>query len=58
MKLAIGNDHAGVEMKKEIKEYPVDQLKFRPRKKKGGKKDGDADMKELAALEDKEKSKL
>ena len=43
---------------KEIKEYPVDQLKFRPRKKKGGKKDGDADMKELAALEDKEKSKL
>ena len=44
---------------KEIKEYPVDQLKFRPRKKKGkGGKDSDADMKELAALEDKEKSKL
>lgn len=44
---------------KEIKEYPVDQLKFRPRKKKGkGGKDNDADMKELAALEDKEKSKL
>ncbi len=45
---------------KEIKEYPVDQLKFRPRKKKGkgGTKDTDADMRELAALEDKEKSKL
>ena len=45
---------------KEIKEYPVDQLKFRPRKKKGkgGSKDNDANMKELAALEDKEKSKL
>ena len=45
---------------KEIKEYPVDQLKFRPRKKKGkgGNKDGENDMKELAALEDKEKSKL
>ena len=44
---------------KEIKEYPVDQLKFRPRKKKGkGGKDNDADMKELTALEDKEKSKL
>lgn len=45
---------------KEIKEYSVDQLKFRPRKKKGksGNKDNDADMKELAALEDKEKSKL
>lgn len=46
---------------KEIKEYPVDQLKFRPRKKKGKgdkNKDNDADMKELAALEDKEKSKL
>ena len=44
---------------KEIKEYPVDQLKFRPRKKKGNKnKENDADMKELAALDDKEKSKL
>ena len=47
---------------KEIKEYPVDQLKFRPRKKKGKggdkNKENDADMKELAALEDKEKSKL
>ncbi len=45
---------------KEIKEYPVDQLKFRPRKKKGkgGNKENDVDMKELAALEDKEKSKL
>lgn len=39
---------------KEIKDYPVDQLKFRPRKKKGkgGNKDNDNDMKELAALED------
>lgn len=39
---------------KEIKEYPVDQLKFRPRKKKGKSgKENDPDMKELAALEDK-----
>lgn len=39
---------------KEIKEYPVDQLKFRPRKKKGkSSKENDPDMKELAALEDK-----
>ncbi len=42
---------------KEIQEYPVDQLKFRPRKKKGKggdkNKENDADAKELAALEDK-----
>ncbi|MCI8566505.1 MAG: stage 0 sporulation family protein [Lachnospiraceae bacterium] len=49
---------------KEIKEYPVDQLKFRPRRKKGkgGDKNKDKepenDLKELAALEDTEKSKL
>lgn len=48
---------------KEIKEYPVDDLRFRPRRKKGkGEKGRDrepeADMKELAALEDVEKSKL
>lgn len=47
---------------KEIQEYPVDQLKFRPRKKKskGGdkNKESDAELKELAALEDKEKSRL
>ncbi len=49
---------------KEVKEYPADQLKFRPRKKKGKGADKDksreteAEMKELEALEDKEKSKL
>lgn len=48
---------------KEIQEYPVDQLKFRPRRRKGkGDKnkdrDAEADLKELAALEDTEKSKL
>lgn len=50
---------------KEIREYPVDQLKFRPRKKKSHHKEREKDkagreeMKELAALEDKGgKSKL
>ena len=49
---------------KEVKDYPVDQLKFRPRKKKARGADKDknrepeADMKELEALEDSEKSKL
>ena len=50
---------------KEIQEYPVDQLKFRPRRKKGkggdknrDNKDAENDSKELAALEDTEKSKL
>ena len=50
---------------KEIREYKVDQLKFKPRKKKGkgGEKqaaDGpDAELKQLEALEKREgKSKL
>ena len=51
---------------KEIREYKVDQLKFKPRKKKGkggGEKHGgdtpDAELKQLEALEKKEgKSKL
>ncbi len=48
---------------KEIKEYPVDELKFRPRRKKGKgdknkEREPEADLKELAQLEDTEKSKL
>ena len=49
---------------KEIQEYPVDQLKFRPRRKKGKggeknqEKEGDAEIKALEALEKTEKSKL
>lgn len=49
---------------KEILEYPVDQLKFRPRRKKGKNaeknqdKEGETDIKELEALEKTEKSKL
>ncbi len=50
---------------KEVRDYPADQLKFRPRRKKGKgaadkdkNKEPDADMKELEALEDTEKSKL
>ena len=48
----------------EILEYPVDQLKFRPRRKKGKNaeknqdKEGETDIKELEALEKTEKSKL
>ena len=49
---------------KEIQEYPVDQLKFRPRRKKGKNtdknqdKEGEGDIKALEALEKTEKSKL
>ena len=49
---------------KESLEYPVDQLKFRPRRKKGKNaeknqdKEGETDIKELEALEKTEKSKL
>lgn len=49
---------------KEIQEYPVDQLKFRPRRKKGKggeknqEKEADAEIKALEALEKTEKSKL
>ena len=44
---------------KEIREYPVDQLKFRPRRKKDKVKVNDRELKELEALEKKEgKSKL
>ncbi|MCU6761727.1 PSP1 C-terminal conserved region [uncultured Roseburia sp.] len=44
---------------KEIREYCVNQLKFRPKRKKENQKLSRAEMKELAALEDKDnKSKL
>lgn len=44
---------------KEIREYHVDQLKFKPRRKKGRSDINDAELKKLEALEKKEgKSKL
>ncbi len=44
---------------KEIREYRVDQLKFKPRRKKEKVKVSDKELKELEALEKKEgKSKL
>ena len=44
---------------KEIREYNVDQLKFKPRRKKGKVDVEDAELKKLEALEKKEgKSKL
>jgi cell fate regulator YaaT (PSP1 superfamily) len=44
---------------KEIREYKVDQLKFRPRRKKGKVNVDDSELKKLEALERKEgKSKL
>ncbi len=47
---------------KEIREYPVEELKFRPRKKKadkGDKGNSDKELKKLEALEKQErKSKL
>ena len=44
---------------KEIREYKVDQLKFRPKRKKEKMSISDAELKQLEALEKKEgKSKL
>lgn len=44
---------------KEIREYPVDQLKFKPRRRKGKIEVNDAELKKLEAMEKKEgKSKL
>ncbi len=44
---------------KEIREYPVDRLKFKPRRKKGKVDVNDAELKKLEAMEKKEgKSKL
>ena len=44
---------------KEIREYRIDQLRFKPRRKKGEIKVNDKELKELEALEKKEgKSKL
>ena len=46
---------------KEIREYKVDQLKFKPRRKKGkgGEKQDEAELKKLEALEKREgKSRL
>ncbi len=58
VKVLISNDND----EKEIREYSVTQLKFRPHKKKGKSDKGrEADReedKELAALEDNEKSKV
>ena len=50
-----------VEDEKEIREYKVDQLKFKPRRKKGkgGEKQDEAELKKLEALEKREgKSRL
>ncbi|MBO6149779.1 MAG: stage 0 sporulation family protein [Clostridium sp.] len=47
------------EDEKEIREYKISQLKFRPRRKKDRRKDGDPELRHLEALEKKEgKSKL
>ena len=44
---------------KEIREYKVDQLKFRPKKRREKQSMNDAELKQLEALEKKEgKSKL
>ena len=44
---------------KEIREYKVDQLKFRPKKRRVKQSTNDAELKQLEALEKKEgKSKL
>ena len=43
-----------VDGEKEIREYPVDELKFKPRRKKEKLKVEDKDLKELEALEKKE----
>ena len=44
---------------KEIREYKVDQLKFRPKKRREKQSSNDAELKQLEALEKKEgKSKL
>ena len=60
-------EHAELESirgdEKEIREYPVEELKFRPRRKKGDKGDkggaADKELKKLEALEKQErKSKL
>ena len=38
---------------KELREYPVDELKFRPRRRKENIKLSAKELKELSALEDK-----
>ena len=44
---------------KEIREYKVDQLKFRPKKRREKQSTNDAELKQLEALEKKEgKSKI
>lgn len=47
-----------VEDEKEIREYKVDQLRFKPKRKKEHVKLSAEEMKELSALEDKDKSKI
>lgn len=47
-----------IEDEKEIREYKVDQLRFKPKRKKEHVKLSAEEMKELSALEDKGKSKI
>lgn len=47
-----------IDDEKEIREYKVDELRFRPKRKKDNAKLSPEELKELAALEDKGKSKI
>lgn len=47
-----------IDDEKEIREYKVDQLRFRPKRRKEHMKLSPEEMKELSALEDKGKSKI
>lgn len=47
-----------VDDEKEIREYKVDELRFRPKRRKNNAKLSPEELKELAALEDKGKSKI
>ena len=47
-----------IDDEKEIREYKVDELRFRPKRRKDHSKLSPEELKELAALEDKGKSKI
>ena len=47
-----------IEDEKEIREYKVDQLRFKPKRKRDNVKLSPEELKELSALEDKGASKL
>ena len=47
-----------IDDEKEIREYRVDQLRFKPKRKRDNVKLSAEELKELAALEDKGTSKL